>query len=138
MIHGHSRPPSPTYSSWNAMKTRCRNVNTPDYQHYGARGISYDPKWEDFETFLLDMGKRPAGTTLDRKDPTLGYTKTNCRWATYAEQNRNRAGVKLKPEQVLVIRKWASEGYTQKRIGAYFGISRQHVSRVVREENWRV
>lgn len=90
--HGH-RPQGPrggTYSSWVSMKTRCSNPNSDRFAEYGARGITYDPRWESFETFLADMGERPKGTTLDRIDGTKGYSRGNCRWATPTEQTRNR------------------------------------------------
>jgi hypothetical protein len=53
-------------------------------------GVDIDPKWMKFENFLADMGERPAGRTIDRKDNAVGYWKDNCRWATSTEQTRNR------------------------------------------------
>lgn len=47
-------------------------------------------EWQKFDNFLSDMGVRPDGTTLERKDNDYGYFKGNCVWATYSEQNRNR------------------------------------------------
>lgn len=86
--HGHHREKqfggrSPTYSSWANMWTRVRF--SPYY-----RGISVDPRWSDFQNFLADMGERPDGMTLDRKENNKGYNKDNCRWATRREQVLNR------------------------------------------------
>lgn len=79
-----------TYRSWHAMKTRCNNPNTKDYINYGGRGIKYDNSWESFEVFLSDMGERPEGKTIDRKDNDGNYCKENCHWATALEQIHNR------------------------------------------------
>lgn len=40
--------------------------------------------------FLADMGERPAGTSLERKDNSKGYCKENCKWADRFEQAKNR------------------------------------------------
>jgi len=43
-----------------------------------------------FENFLVDMGERPDGATLDRVDNQRGYFPENCRWADSKTQSRNR------------------------------------------------
>ncbi len=85
----HSLVGSPEYKTWASMKQRCTNPNTESYKDYGAMGISYDPKWEEFEGFYEDMGERPEGTTLDRIDPNGNYCKENCRWSKQGLQNYN-------------------------------------------------
>ncbi len=86
------RVASPEYRSWQMMKNRCLNPNAHDYAYYGGRGISIIKKWRDsFEAFLEDMGRRPTPLhTLDRINVNKNYTPSNCRWATRAEQSRNR------------------------------------------------
>lgn len=86
----HGLEGTPTYRSWRAMKTRCLNSNQKCFKNHGARGISICEKWMDFAGFVSDMGIRPEGTTLERKDNSLGYCKDNCKWATRTEQNRNK------------------------------------------------
>jgi hypothetical protein len=88
--HGHAVPRTPTYRSWKAMHGRCRDSNNVSYTRYGGRGIKVCKRWNKFENFLTDMGKRPAGRTLDRIDSNRGYTPENCRWATAQEHRRNR------------------------------------------------
>lgn len=83
--HGMTR--TPTWRSWQAMKYRCNDKKNEDY---GGRGITYCPTWDSFENFLRDMGERPEGTTLERRDPNGNYEQSNCRWATPKEQQRNR------------------------------------------------
>lgn len=95
--HSHAKrgQVSKTYKSWNGMIQRCTN---PDYAYahdYSARGITVCERWRSFENFLSDMGERPEGMTLERKDNDLGYSRENCIWATRAQQNRNRRNSRL-------------------------------------------
>ena len=83
---GYSR----CYNTWHSMKARCTNTNSTSYEDYGGRGISYDPRWEDFDVFFEDMGHPPDGYTLERKDNDGDYTPQNCVWATQKTQSRNR------------------------------------------------
>jgi hypothetical protein len=86
------RRPSPEYSAWQAMKNRCLNKRCGDFRYYGGRGISVCARWRNnFPAFLEDMGRRPSPRhTLDRKNTNGHYSSQNCRWATRAEQSRNR------------------------------------------------
>jgi hypothetical protein len=79
-----------TYRSWEAMKARCDNPHNNRYAAYGAKGITYPPEWKLFSHFLADMGERPFGMSLERKDGTKSYSKENCCWADAETQNRNR------------------------------------------------
>lgn len=78
------------YESWRMMRQRCLNTNYTQYHDYGGRGIKICPEWESFSKFMLDMGPRPEGMTLERKDVDGDYTPQNCIWATRADQNRNK------------------------------------------------
>lgn len=83
----HGMATTPTYLSYRSMLTRCLNPKHKNYLRYGGIGITVCQAWLDsFETFYADMGVRPKGMTLDRKDGTKGYYKDNCRWATKLEQ----------------------------------------------------
>lgn len=87
----HNQSNSPEYRSWMQMIQRCENRNNPAYDRYGGRGITVCGCWRSsFEQFLADMGHRPAGTSLERRNNAEGYSLNNCRWATPTEQNRNR------------------------------------------------
>jgi len=90
--HGHDRKgmATPTYRSWVKMKYRCNNRNYKGYCNYGKRGIKVCERWNDFRNFLEDMGLRPDGLTLDRKDNNGNYEPGNCKWSTQKEQQNNR------------------------------------------------
>lgn len=80
-----------TYTSWRAMRQRLTNPNHRAFPWYGGAGLTCDARWVDFVLFFEDMGRRPRREyTLDRIDPTKGYYKENCRWATPAQQQANR------------------------------------------------
>lgn len=85
--HGHK---TPTYYTWEKMMERCYNRNHKRYDYYGRRGIKVCLRWHTFSLFLKSMGKRPTGTTLDRKNPNKHYHKRNCKWSTPTEQNNNQ------------------------------------------------
>lgn len=86
----HGDTGSPTYWAWAGMKTRCNNPSRDHAKYYKDKGITYCARWEFYEQFVKDMGKKPDGMTLDRIDGSKGYYKENCRWATSREQWDNR------------------------------------------------
>jgi hypothetical protein len=91
-----------TMSSWAAMHERCRPEST-SRKHYFDRGICVCDQWQDFKTFLRDMGPRPEDTSIDRINNDLGYFPKNCRWASRREQGRNtRASTFVEYEGELV------------------------------------
>jgi len=85
----------PLYRSYAAMKGRCRNPNDKSYKNYGGRGITVCNRWNDFANFLEDMGERPEGMSLERKDNNGNYEPSNCKWATRSDQQNNRRSNRL-------------------------------------------
>jgi len=93
--HGESRrrghAGSPEWDAWQAMHQRCRPSPVAWHKNYSGRGITVDPRWNRYENFLEDMGRKPGPEfTLERKKNESGYSKENCRWATSQEQNSNK------------------------------------------------
>ncbi|QDP50286.1 MAG: hypothetical protein Tp178MES00d2C33159851_76 [Prokaryotic dsDNA virus sp.] len=73
------------YNVWSMMIQRCYEKNHDSYGIYGAAGKTVCDRWLErgargFKNFCEDMGERPKGFKLDRRDNSLGYSPDNCRW----------------------------------------------------------
>lgn len=85
----------PDYWLYASMKKRCYCETFKAYHCYGGRGIRVCERWLEprgvgFRNFLKDMGPRPEGLTLERRDTDGDYTPSNCVWATMKDQGNNR------------------------------------------------
>jgi hypothetical protein len=112
VTHGLTR--HPLYSCWCNMMHRCENPEDKRFARYGGRGIRVCERWHDTQHFIEDvereLGPRPAGMSLDRIDNDGDYEPGNVRWATGAEQGRNKAKRAPRPDQPTldVLREWPS------------------------------
>ena len=81
------------YQCWCDMKNRCSNPHVEDYDHYGGKGITVCPEWENdyaaFYEWAMANGYK-SNLTLDRMDSDGNYCPENCRWTTPAVQTNNR------------------------------------------------
>lgn len=99
-----------TYRCWIDMKARCYNPKSQRFYTHGGRGITVCDRWKDsYENFVLDMGIKPEGYTLDRIDNDKGYEPGNCRWATPKEQaNNRRTNIFVEFDgQILTVKQWS-------------------------------
>lgn len=126
-----------TYKSWQNAIQRCTNPNNPKYADYGGRGIRVCDRWvNSFEAFFADMGERPVGLTIERKDNDGNYEPGNVRWATRKEQTRNRRCTKLEPHEPAQIRWLAGLGELHVDIANFFGVSDSLVHQIVEGTTW--
>jgi len=141
----HGKAGSRIYKIYRGMLDRCNNPNHPSYPRYGGKGIKVeDSNWSTFVGFISDMGEPPTDKhTLDRKNNLLGYSKSNCRWATMKEQALNRTNnhVIEKNGEVFTISEWSerlnipdttihsrlSNGYSEQEAIKNGTLARQHL-----------
>lgn len=136
-INGHNRSKERLrkkfpreYTTWLQMKVRCNNPNNPRYKNYGGRGIRVCIRWKvSFRMFLKDMGERPVGKTIDRKNNNGNYTKNNCWWADRWEQALNR------PETKHIL--YQGKIYSIRGLGRKLNISYQEARREIKNGRHR-
>ena len=74
------------------MKQRCQNPKFTHYKHYGGRGITVCPEWEEwipFRDWALANGYQKH-LQIDRKETNGNYEPSNCRWVTATVNNSDR------------------------------------------------
>lgn len=88
----HGMCKSRLYHIWKGMIGRCYCKTAGNYRWYGALGVAICNEWHEFIPFknwALQNGYSDC-LTIDRINPFGNYEPSNCRWATNAEQQKNK------------------------------------------------
>jgi hypothetical protein len=120
------------------MRSRCQDPNNRAFKNYGGRGIEVAERWEKFDNFWADMGKRPSKKhTIERIDNNKHYDPSNCRWATSQEQARNRRTNRWieYDGRKMILKDWAKElgishaalAYRLKRLPLECALDSKHI-----------
>lgn len=75
------------YTIWCGMRQRCTNPNREAYKLYGGKGVTICKEWQDYQNFkewAIASGYSDD-LSIDRIDPSKGYSSDNCRWITPSE-----------------------------------------------------
>jgi len=139
---------TPEYRVWVDMKTRCYNSNAHNYKYYGAKGVTICDRWfNSFDNFFEDMGKRPKGYTLGRKNDSGNYEPSNCEWEPKSQQSsqafrgeKNRHN-KLTDEQIECLRalwqtKKVNSKLTTENISKHLNVTKQTINNIVSYRTW--
>lgn len=93
----HGMTDTAEYRSYNAMISRCYNVNNDHYKYYGGRinnPVTVCDNWlgeNGFIQFINDMGLMPdIRYSIERIDVYGNYEPSNCEWIPLPDQNRNQ------------------------------------------------
>lgn len=128
----------PQRSCYDAMIARCYTSTNHAYCYFGARGIRVCDRWArgqkggiGFRNFVQDMGPKPEGTMLTRRDPDLDFSPENCFWGGWSDQvavrrPRGSSGICARQldsnarNEIIALR---NQGYKLAEIAAKFNIS---------------
>lgn len=122
------------YFVWRGMRERCTKPSSKSYRDYGGRGIKVCDRWlRSFNDFVADMGPRPDGFQIERRDNNGGYCPENCLWVPQQAQalnKRNTRWVTLNGE-TKTITEWSRITGLQKQLIHYRLKKRWSASRIL-------
>lgn len=122
------------FQSFCAAHTRCTYRTSPSWKDYGGRGILF--KLGSFKEFYAHVGPRPKRKSLDRIDNEGNYEIGNLRWATRAEQMQNTRATKLRPKDVVFIRRANAAGIRTGLLSKWMGVSTSVIRLVWQRKIW--
>lgn len=116
-----------------SMKTRTTNKSFKHYNRYGGRGIAICHEWLNckmaFYDWALSNGYN-SKLSIDRIDNDKGYSPENCRWATPAQQQRNRKVAVFQEEDVKFIRENPLK-LSIKELSTKYNVKGDAISRII-------
>jgi len=127
----------PLYRVWHGMRGRCLSTGNPSFKHYGGRGITICPEWEDFKVFYdwaISAGWLPE-LFLDREDNDGNYTPDNCRFVTVLKSNRNKSNT-ITEAQAVAIHGLLDAGHPIHAIARILNIPRYTITNIKRRLCW--
>ena len=89
----HGMSGTAEYRTYLAAQARCNNPNSRDYVRFGAVGIKF--LFKSFEQFFAELGPRPKGKVLDRRNRFGNFAPRNVRWCSLTDVAKNRRKHKL-------------------------------------------
>ena len=112
------------------MRNRCYNPNYYLFAHYGGKGITICDKWLgengliNFYNWSISHGYAD-NLSIDRKDNSVGYSPTNCRWVSMREQQNNRTNNRILTynNESHTMAEWA------RLLNVTYGALQQHVKK---------
>lgn len=123
------------YRIWDAM---CRRSQRKHAKRCYA-GVKVCSEWSSYEAFAAwarANGYRDD-LTIDRIDNLRGYEPSNCRWASYTQQNRNRRVVRFAMEDIRVIRARFAAGELQRDIADDYAVTQGQISAICTGKRWK-
>lgn len=94
------------YDIWYQMMDRCYNPKNHVYKYYGGKKINptrvykkwqdytgfKEDNWEEYTNHVKQYGRKQ--TTIDRNNWDGNYEPSNCEWADWEQQGRNKSNTK--------------------------------------------
>lgn len=112
----------PLMKPWKSMLRRCSERTGRNGKNYRGKGITYDPRFKDFEFFKsVAPDGYVDGLTIERINNNQGYYEGNIRWATPREQSNNRS------TNILVIDPTTGDELTISRLSRRYKVPYQRL-----------
>lgn len=122
------------FAAYVNAKSRCEYEHNISWANYGGRGIKF--KFPSFDAFFTHIGPRSFKTSLDRINNDGHYEEGNVRWATRAEQMQNTRVNKLKPKDVIFIRKAGAAGILTHVLASWFKVDPSTIRAIKSKQAW--